>query len=142
MLVKYNHDHDKDDGNDGPHTSNTITNPTQSLSACLRIIPRQLCISSDILIETGRNMEKIVNFSARSDFVTFFRMNLKSEGKLINFITLDPAQTAPDYFKIKRCHNELSNIQLVLTDENNYPLHFRRDTICKIAIVFRPCSLI
>ena len=126
---------------DIPRISNNIMSETQSLSSCLRTIARQLCVSTNILNETGRNMEKIINFSVCSEFVTFFRMNLRSEGPILNFVTLDPAQPAPEYFKIKRCYNELSSIQLILTDENNYPLRFRRNTICKIGIIFRPCPL-
>ena len=123
--------------------SNTITHESQQLPSCCRIIPKLLCVATDFLSESSRQQEKEQFFFSHKDMLTFFKVPLKSKSLGAHFLVVESSQlaTTQPFFKVHKARSHLHNFKIMLFDENGEFLAFSRNSIVKIAMTFRPCSL-
>lgn len=122
--------------------SNTITHVSQRLSGSFRLLPKLLCVATDILSESARQQEKQQFFFLKDDMTTFFKTSLQNKYRDLSFLTIEAAdlKTQP-FFRIHKNHFIINNFVIMLFDENGQFLQFPRNTIINLALSFRPCLL-
>ena len=120
-----------------PRLTEEIFSENQRLSSNMRVQPRLISISSDLISSKSRNERLKESKYADHDIIFTFDM---SETQTVRRFLFQQNHGDRAYHRIQNVHNVLNAFRICLIDECYQNIRFAPRTICSITLVIRPVS--